>query len=51
MEELDKLSDLVYWERFALRLTQITQTDIEIIKRDNPLNTTSQIQALFHKWL
>ena len=54
MEELDKLRDLVYWERFALHLpqiTQITQTDIDIIKRDNPLNTTSQKQALSHKWL
>ena len=42
---------MVYWERFALHLPQITQTDIDIIKRDNPLNTASQKQALFNKWL
>ena len=42
---------MVYWERFALHLPQITQTDIDIIKRDNPLNTALQKQALFHKWL
>ena len=52
VKELDnKLRNLVYWERFALHLPQITQKDIKIIKGDNPLNTASQKQALFNKWL
>ena len=50
-ELVDKLRDLVCWERFALHLPQITQTDIDIIKRDNPLNTALQKQALFNMWL
>ena len=52
IEKLDiKLSDLVYWERFALHLPQITQTDIDIIKREVKDDITGQKQALFNKWL
>ena len=42
---------MVNWEKFALHLPQITQPDIDIIKRDNSFNTASQKQALFNKWL
>ena len=42
---------MVDWERFALHLPQITQTDINTIKQDNPMSTVSQKQALFNKWL
>ena len=52
VKQLDnKLSDLVYWERFALHLPQITQTDIDIIKREVKDDITGQKQALFNKWL
>ena len=42
---------MVYWERFALHLPQITQTDINIIKREVKDDITGQKQALFNKWL
>ena len=52
VQELDQqLKDIVNWERLAIHLPNITQTDIEIIKRDNPNNVISQKQALFDKWL
>ena len=46
-----QLKDLVNWERLAIHLPKITQTDIEIIKRENPNNVISQKQTLFGKWL
>ena len=42
---------MVYWERFALHLPQITQSDIDIIKREVKDDITGQKQALFNKWL
>ena len=52
VQELDQqLKGIVNWERLAIHLPKITQTDIEIIKRDNPNNVISQKQALFDKWL
>ena len=52
VQELDQqLKDIVNWERFAIHLPKITQTDIEIIKRDNSNNTSGQKLALFDKWL
>ena len=42
---------MVYWERFALHLPQITQTDIDIIKREVKNDIKGQKQALFNKWL
>ena len=52
VQELDQqLKDIVNWEGLAIHLPKITQTDIEIIKRDNPFNVISQKQALFDKWL
>ena len=52
VQELDQqLKDIVNWERLAIHLPKITQTDIEIIKHDNPSNLISQKQALFDKWL
>ena len=52
VQELDQqLKDIVNWERLAIHLPKITQTDIGIIKQDNPNNVISQKQALFDKWL
>ena len=52
VQELDRqLKDIVNWERLAIHLPKITQTDIEIIKQDNPSNLISQKQVLFDKWL
>ena len=52
VQELDQfLNDLVNWERFAIHLPQIEQTDIYIIKRDNPFSVFAQKQTLFDKWL
>ena len=52
VQELDQqLKDIVNWERLAIHLPKITQTDIEIIKQDNPLSVNRQKQALFDKWL
>ena len=52
VQELDQqLKDIVNWERLAIHLPKITQTDIDIIKQDNPLNVNRQKQALFDKWL
>ena len=52
VQELDQhLKDLVNWERLAIHLPQITQADVEIIKRDNPNNVITQKQVLFDKWL
>ena len=42
---------MVYWETFALHLPQITQTDIDIIKREVKNDIKGQKQALFNKWL
>ena len=42
---------MVYWERFALHLPQITQTDINIIKREVKDDIKGQKQAIFSKWL
>ena len=42
---------MVYWETFALHLPQITQTDIDIIKREVKDDIKGQKQALFNKWL
>ena len=52
VQELDQqLKDIVNWERLAIHLPNITQTDVDIIKRDYPNNVISQKQALFDKWL
>ena len=52
IQELDQqLNDLVNWERLAIHLPKITQTDIEIIKRDNSNNRSGQKLALYDKWL
>ena len=42
---------MVYWETFALHLPQITQKDIDIIKREVEDDIKEQKQALFNKWL
>ena len=52
VQDLDRqLKDIVNWERLAIHLPKITQTDIDIIKRDNPNSTSGQKLALFQKWL
>ena len=52
VQELDQqLKDIANWERLAIHLPKITQTDIDIIKQDNPLSVNRQKQALFDKWL
>ena len=52
VKELDQqLKDIVNWERLAIHLPKITQTDIEIIKQENPSSFSRQKQALFDKWL
>ena len=50
--ELDlKLAELVHWLRFATQLPDITRTDIEEIKINNPLNVKHQKLDLFGTWL
>ena len=52
VQELDRqLKNIVNWERLAIHLPNITQTDIDIIKQENPLSVNRQKQALFDKWL
>ena len=52
VQELDQqLKDIVDWERLAIHLPKIKQTDIGLIKRDNPNSTSGQKLALFDKWL
>ena len=36
-EVTEKLKDLVHWETFAIHLPGIKQTEIDTIKRNNPL--------------
>ena len=46
----EELRSLVYWERFALYLQGIVQSDINIIKHDHRYIAEQKI-ALFDKWL
>ena len=50
--ELDlELAELVHWQRFATHLPDITRTDIEEIKINNPLNVKHQKLDIFGTWL
>ena len=50
--ELDKcLRDLVNWQRFAVHLPQIDQTDIRIIEKNNRDDVVDQKLALYEAWL
>ncbi len=52
VEALDEcLKELVHWEMVATHLPEMTQADIEFIKKDNPGNTGIQKFALYNKWL
>ena len=52
VQELDQqLKDIVNWERLAIHLPKIKQTDISIIKQANLSSVSRQKQALFDKWL
>ena len=46
-----QLKDLIHWERLAIHLPQISSTDIETVKRNNPSDVNAQKLALFDKWL
>ena len=50
--ELDlELVELVHWQKFATHLPDITRTDIEEIKVNNPQNVKQQKLDLFGTWL
>ena len=52
VQALDEcLKELVDWEMVATYLPEMTQADIEFIKKDNPGNTGIQKLALYNKWL
>ena len=49
--DLDRhLKDLVNWERFALHLPKMRQSDISLIKK-NETDVALQRLALYEKWL
>ena len=45
-----ELADLVEWTGFALKLPEMDQTEISIIKNDHPV-IRERKRALFDKWL
>ena len=47
----DALQDLVKWEKFALKLPDIRQPDIDRIKIENNGDIEGQKTALYDKWL
>ena len=50
--ELDtQLNTLVQWERFGIHLPGITETDLQKIQSNNPMNVVRQKLALFGTWL
>ncbi len=52
VQALDEcLNELVEWERVALHLPEMTQPQIDVIKKDNPGNTGVQKCALYKTWL
>ena len=46
-----QLNTLVQWERFGLHLPGITETDLQKIQSNNPMNVVRQKLALFGTWL
>ena len=46
-----QLHCLVQWERFGLHLPGITETDLQKIQSNNPMNIVRQKLALFGTWL
>ena len=50
--ELDLwLTNINYWQSFAINLPQIRRFDIETVEQNNPYNINKQKQAIFEKWL
>ena len=46
-----QLHSLIQWERFGLHLPGITETDLQKIQSNNPMNVVRQKLALFGTWL